>query len=111
MIKRYLKKIRAVNAPGDLDKHQSETKFWQDELDRYNQWYNGSLQEMYATKAPTEDEKVKSRSPTHAAILTWHKLHQEIKYLRDLNLDREAFKGKKILDIGSGPMPSATCFK
>jgi SAM-dependent methyltransferase len=112
MIKKILNKLKTVKTPdADLDKHASETKFWKDEIDRYNQWYAGQLEEMYSTICPTEAEKVVVRDPAHSAILTWHKKHQEVKYLHDLNLDKSVFKGKKILDVGSGPIPSATCFE
>ncbi|MDF2433979.1 MAG: hypothetical protein JWP44_3610, partial [Mucilaginibacter sp.] len=112
MIKKILNRLKSANTPVlDLDKHASETKFWEDELERYNQWYKGQLAEMYSTISPSESEKVLARNPTHAAILTWHKMHQEIKYLKDLKLDKDTFKGKKLLDVGCGPMPSATCFE
>jgi len=112
MIKKYLDKLRSSNNSGaELDKHSSETKFWGDELKRYGQWYSGDLKEMYLTETPAEAEKVKAHDATHSAILTWHKKHQEVKYLKDLNLDEDALKGKRILDVGCGPMPSATCFK
>lgn len=112
MINKILNKFKPFKAPEvDLDKHQSETKFWKDELIRYEEWYNGELKEMYATACPTDAQKIKAYFTAHAAILTWHKLHQEVKYLYDLKLDKTAFKGKKLLDIGSGPMPSATCFE
>lgn len=112
MINKILKKLKG-SAPGEieLDKHQSETKFWKDELERYNQWYGGSLKEMYLTESPLESEKVIARDPSHSSILTWHKKHQEVKYLKDLNLEKDIFKGKRVLDVGSGPMPSATCFE
>ena len=38
-------------------------------------------------------------------------MHQEPKYLEDLALEPNAFQGMKLLDIGSGPIPSASCFK
>jgi len=44
-------------------------------------------------------------------MLTWLKLHQEPKYLDDLMLDKMAFSGLRILDIGSGPLPSAQAFE
>ena len=47
----------------------------------------------------------------HSSILTWHKLHQEVKYLQDLALAKDAFHGMRLLDVGAGPMASATCFK
>ena len=43
--------------------------------------------------------------------MTWHKLHQEAKYLENLQLPPDAFRNMKLLEVGSGPMPSATCFK
>jgi SAM-dependent methyltransferase len=111
MIQKILNKLKPSEGPtDDLDKHQSETRFWKDELERYNEWYDGELKEMYATPGPTDAEKVKAHDATHASILTWHKKHQEVKYLKDLNLDNLAFAGKRILDVGCGPMPSATCF-
>lgn len=111
MIEKILNRLKPKAIADDLDKYQSETKFWKEELECYNQWYNGELKEMYATPSPTDAEKVAAQHPTHASILTWHKKHQEVKYLHDLKLDKNAFKGKTILDVGSGPMPSATCFE
>lgn len=108
MIKKYIDKF--VRKSNIVDKYTSETQFWQDELERYSDWYAGKLAEMYSTPSPTDNEKVPAHHPGHSSILTWHKLHQEVKYLKDLNLERNAFTGKKILDVGSGPMPSATCF-
>ncbi|HVW96651.1 MAG TPA: class I SAM-dependent methyltransferase [Mucilaginibacter sp.] len=110
MFKRYLDKLKPETGK-ELDKHASETKFWKDELQRYNDWYDGSVKEMYNTSAPSENEKVVEHLKSHSSILTWHKLHQEVKYLNDLNLNKNAFAGKKVLDVGCGPMPSATCFK
>jgi SAM-dependent methyltransferase len=112
MIKKILDKLRAPKqVDDDLDKHASETKFWKDEIDRYEQWYAGQSGEMYSTLPPGEAEKVIVNDVTHSAILTWHKKHQEVKYLHDLNLDKGIFKDKKVLDVGSGPIPSATCFE
>ena len=45
-----------------------------------------------------------------SAILTWTELHQKPKYLESLRLSPDAFTGKKVLDIGAGPVPSGTCF-
>ncbi len=109
MIRRYLNKLRG-NDRGPLNKQESEKKFWEDELERYHQWFTGQLKEIYLTAAPAETEKVWAHNPTHSAILTWHKKHQEVKYLNDLGLDKNGLSGKRILDVGSGPMPSATCF-
>jgi len=44
-------------------------------------------------------------------LLTFFRDHQEVKYLKDLHLDENAFSGMKVLDIGSGPFPSGLCYK
>jgi SAM-dependent methyltransferase len=92
-------------------KHDSEARFWKEELDNYVRWYLGEIPAMYTTASPTHEQKVFAPNVKDSAILTWHALHQEVKYLFDLQLDREAFRGKRLLDVGCGPIPSATCFE
>ena len=45
------------------------------------------------------------------AIITWLKLFQQKKYLSDLNVNCNAYRGMRILDVGCGPFPSIFCFK
>jgi len=91
-------------------KKREELQFWQNELVKYEDWYLGKLPMLYKTPSPSEEDKFFSSDLREASVLTWHRLHQEPKYLRDLGLERETFAGKRILDVGSGPIPSATCF-
>lgn len=91
------------------NKFKAEIEFWEKQIPEYINWYNG-LKTLYATTPPTEQQKVISYSEKTSAILTWFELHQKQKYYKDLNLKKERFKGMKILDIGSGPFPSALIF-
>ncbi len=91
-------------------KYNAEVAFWIGEIENYKNWYNGKLKTSYGTASPTEAEKIHVSNLKDSAILTWHKLHQEKKYLSDLQVKPDFFSGKRILDVGSGPMPSATCF-
>lgn len=91
------------------NKQDSEADFWRREIDEYIKWYNGE-KELYETAVPRAEEKVRASNLRDSAILTWHKLHQEKKYLNDLKAPKNYFDGKKLLDIGAGPIPSATCF-
>jgi len=93
-----------------LNKQDAELLFWTSELKSYQQWYDGKVSILHNTKNPNLSEKIDAPNQKDASILTWHKLHQEKKYLIDLDLDANVFHGMKILDIGSGPIPSATCF-
>lgn len=91
-------------------KQDSELAFWRNEINRYRRWFSGELPSLYNTPSPREHEKINAPNIKDASILTLHKLHQERKYLEDLELLPQTFDGMKLLDIGSGPMPSATCF-
>ncbi len=90
-------------------KEFAEIKFWRKQIDSYVKWYNGELPELYGTSSPVN--KIKSHSLKNAALLTFFRDHQEVKYLKDLLLDENAFPGMKVLDIGSGPFPSGLCYR
>jgi SAM-dependent methyltransferase len=107
MIKTSLNRILAPK----VSKQDAELIFWQNEIQRYQKWFSGELSPLYTTPSPANDQKIKAPNSKDASILTWHKLHQEAKYLEDLKLPSDAFQGMKLLDVGSGPMPSATCFR
>jgi len=92
------------------EKYQGEVNFWRSVLEDYVLWYTGK-KTLYSEKPPKNHQKIKGFSLRDSAILTWGKVHQEKKYLQDLNLKSHAFRGKTLLDIGSGPHPSALCFK
>jgi SAM-dependent methyltransferase len=91
------------------EKQNAEVRFWQKEIARYVQWYNGELKELYGHPSPTSN-KVHAATPEISAILTFFEIHQKPKYLRDLLMDKNDFGGSRLLDIGSGPFPSALCF-
>ena len=106
-----LKNLFKTKEPQKLSKQDAEINFWRREIHRYQQWYSGELSPLYKSPSPAEEEKVSAPNLKDASILTWHKLHQEAKYLADLELSAQAFTGMKLLDVGAGPIPSATCFK
>lgn len=87
----------------------AEIEFWKKQILEYTDWYNG-LKTLYSTNPPTDRQRVISYSKKASAILTWFELHQKQKYYKDLNLKTDCFKGMRILDIGSGPFPSALVF-
>lgn len=91
------------------EKQNAEVRFWQKEINKYIAWYRGELAELYGHPSPGIEKKV---APTEeiAAILTFFEVHQKPKYAVDLMLERDAFHGMKVLDIGSGPFPSGLCF-
>jgi SAM-dependent methyltransferase len=93
------------------NKYNEELKFWSNEIQNFIRWYSGEIKEHYGCKCPSEEQKIKAANQKDSAILTWFDLHQKPKYLYDLELDRYAFSGDTVLDIGAGPIPSALAFK
>lgn len=94
----------------NLNKYTCEADFWKKSINDFVSWYNNEI-ELYETPPPLENEKIITTSLQHSAILTWAKKHQQVKYLHDLQLDKNAFKGCRILDVGSGGIPSALAFE
>jgi len=91
------------------EKQNAEIRFWQKIIKKYVQWYNGELKELYGHPSPVVN-KIKAATPEISAILTFFEIHQKPKYIKDLLLEKNDFTGLKLLDIGSGPFPSALCF-
>lgn len=92
-------------------KKRMEILFWKEEMQRYRRWYDGQLPYLYNTPAPAPEEKVVAENSIYSSILTWLNQHQKPKYLTELNAHPLQFTGKKVLDVGAGPLPSATCFE
>lgn len=77
----------------------------------YEKWYKGKIESLYGEKPPSDDKKIKLGNLRENSILTWAKIHQENKYLKELKLNEDVFTNKTVLDIGSGGIPSALIFK
>lgn len=92
------------------EKQNAEIRFWQKEIQRYKKWYRGELKGLYSHPSPTTN-KIEAYTPELSAILTFFEIHQKRKYLEDLGLEKHEFFGLKVLDVGSGPFPSALCFE
>ena len=93
------------------DKEFAEIKFWRRQIESYRKWYSGEIKELYGHPSPEENQKVRSYNAEIAALLTFFQVHQKEKYRRDLQLPVDAFAGMKVLDVGSGPFPSALVFR
>ncbi len=94
-----------------LFKQEAESNFWRDEIDRYIDWYNGRIEVLNNVFSPADCDKIKVSNLKDSAILTIHRLYTERKYMKDLQLNEAAFQNRRVLDVGSGPIPGATCFE
>lgn len=92
------------------DKYEAETAFWRDELDRYVDWYAGRMREFYGIPRPKPSEKI-DRHPTARlnALETWVNADRW-RYCWHLFCEPSYFAGKRVLEIGPGPLGLAQWF-
>ncbi|MDB5255059.1 MAG: Methyltransferase type 11 [Candidatus Nomurabacteria bacterium] len=110
-IKKHLKELYYFLFQSFISKEGAEVDFWKDFLAQVQLWYRGELPLLYGEPAPSVERKIVVHSVKDSAILTWFEVHQKTKYREDLLLEKDAFAGMKILDVGSGPYPSAAVFE
>lgn len=106
----YIRNMEIPESLPGVKKRLSEALFWKDEIYNYIRWYKGEIPRLYFTPSPLPEQCIEWDTVQMSAILTWTELHQKPKYLESLRLSPNAFSGKKVLDVGAGPVPSGTCF-
>jgi cyclopropane fatty-acyl-phospholipid synthase-like methyltransferase len=86
------------------EKYAAEITFWRDEIARYVRWYNRRTREMYGIPAPTDDAKVvRHATIEHNAIETWINADRW-RYCKHLMVEPTYFSGKRVLEVGCGPL-------
>jgi SAM-dependent methyltransferase len=103
-------KLEADKAWINRRKHQAELNFWREEIKKYVDWYHGGAP-LYGLPCPSEPQKVKSEYGVPIdAIETWLRCFQMPKYVGDLRLKADSFRGLRVLDVGCGPFPNLCAF-
>ena len=93
-----------------MSKESSELDFWVKEKQNLIYWAKGKL-EHYGCSIDSQsllhetDPEILTKS-----LSLWLRFFQTQKYIHDLELDDELSTGGVVLDIGSGPFPSASIF-
>ena len=90
-------------------KQSCELWFWDQEIKVLTRWYEGKIAHHYGVPAPTDKMKIKDYDLTENAVRTWTNADFD-KYADRLLIPRDYFDGKRILDVGCGPIPYALVF-
>lgn len=90
-------------------KRRSALTFWRREIQVYTKWYQGKIAHHYGVAAPTDEMKVTGYNLKENAIRTWANADID-KYPYHLLIPEDYFHGKRILDVGCGPIPYALAF-
>jgi len=101
--------IRRIFAE-ESNKKSAELDFWKREIPKCVEWYQGKRHLYNFAPPPSVDKHSEYGLPVDA-LITWLKLYQQQKYLIDLQVSADQFRGTKMLDVGCGPFPSIFAFK
>ncbi|MGH6937196.1 MAG: class I SAM-dependent methyltransferase [Methylocella sp.] len=97
--------LRAVSPSYRLKrKHEAELAYWRSELKHLMDWFQEGSRDWWGLPPPTPKQKLNVYELwTVNAVMTLHFMRPS--YLEELRLDdRNYFAGKRVLEIGSGPL-------
>jgi SAM-dependent methyltransferase len=84
-------------------KHEAELAFWQDALRHLKGWFQNGETGRSGIRPPRPDQKINiSDSWVVNAVATRHAMCPS--YTERLRIERDLLKGKRVLDVGSGPL-------
>lgn len=84
-------------------KYAAEHRFWQAELSHLLAWYQGTERDWWGLRPPSAGQRQEvSQNPALNAVLTAH--HLRPAYLEQLQLKADSFSGKRVLEVGCGPL-------
>jgi SAM-dependent methyltransferase len=100
----------APPTPDAAGKYDAELGFWRETLDAWERWYLGEALPG-GLEPPASEERTTDYDLRTNAAVTFSRVYQETKYVTDLALHPNAFRGMRVLDVGCGPAPSMLAFR
>ena len=95
--------IQAVPPLRDRVKHEAELKHWRGELQLLHAWFVDGTSDWWGLPPVPPEKKLEiSGIWITNAVLTLHQVRPT--YHEELQVEREAFKGERVLEIGCGPL-------
>jgi len=103
MRKLYRSAAQRIPAARSRLKYQAELDYWRGELTNLHSWFIAKDKDWWGLPpVPRQQEVQESSLWMTNAVLTMHKVRPT--YHEELQLDRGAFAGERVLEIGCGPL-------
>jgi ubiquinone/menaquinone biosynthesis C-methylase UbiE len=84
-------------------KYASELDFWNGGLDHLRRWYEDGAIDWWGIPPPSAEKKQRTSDVWAVnAVMTMHDIRPS--YLEELHLERDCFRGKRVLEVGCGPL-------
>jgi len=84
-------------------KYASELNFWRQELIHIQQWYEGTASDWWGLPPPSPSQKQHVLDvPVANAVMTLHAMRPT--YVQELLVPQDFFRGKRVLEVGCGPL-------
>ena len=91
-------------------KYEAELNYWRGQLEFMLQWYEGREPDWYGLPTPKAEQKLDvSDIRAVNAIITSHRLRPV--YFDRLQLSSDFFRGKRVLEVGCGPLAPILVFE
>lgn len=96
--------LRRVNPSYRLKrKHDAEIFYWKSELKHLKEWFQDGSTDWWGMRPPTPEQKLNvSELWIVNAVMTMHYLRPS--YAEELRIKPDCFTGKRVLEVGSGPL-------
>ena len=84
-------------------KYGEELDFWRGELQNLAAWFEEGTTDWWGLAPPAPDQRITSSDIWSVnAVLTMHEIRPT--YFEELKLEKTAFEGKRVLEVGCGPL-------
>lgn len=95
--------LKVIPAYKAKRKYTEELDYWKGEIKNLSKWYNEGIIDWWGIAPPSAEKKTSVSDIWETnAVMTMH--HIRPSYLEELQIESDSFRGKRVLEVGCGPL-------